>query len=269
MSEPLKVMWGQHTHTPEWIQMAILLGNTMIIIKLHQSASYQMIHDDSWSMIPRNLSSRIWDLSWCVQFRDVFQTHLVGICFSLFQVWGSLNDAAVPILGLFLLRGEDEYFFACHGLSRHSRLSRLSGTSSSWSVCICVMFIICAKFDVSYFGSSTQHTVSNMKNVNFACFACCSGDEGYERMSKIWLFNECCGLQKDVPHTQTLSDGGPQLKRGKFEKSSSNIMSFTEMKVQKPHEYTVRSFTSVFVLVAFYGQDQKIVAVLAVSRQKL
>ena len=32
------------------------------------------------------------------------------------QVWGSLNDAAVPILGLFLLRGEDEYFFACHGL---------------------------------------------------------------------------------------------------------------------------------------------------------
>lgn len=37
-------------------------------------------------------------------------------------------------------------------------------------------------------------------------------------MSKIWLFNECCGLQKDVPHTQTLSDAdGPQLSGEKFE----------------------------------------------------
>ena len=44
-------------------------------------------------------------------------------------------------------------------------------------------------------------------------------------MSKIWLFNECCGLQKDVPHTQTLSDAdGPQLSGEKFEKSSSKII---------------------------------------------
>ena len=59
-------------------------------------------------------------------------------------------------------------------------------------------------------------------------------------MSKIWLFNECCGLQKDVPHTQTLSDAdGPQMSGEKFEKSSSKIISSAEFKVQKPREFTV------------------------------
>ena len=28
------------------------------------------------------------------------------------------------------------------------------------------------------------------------------GHQGYERLSKIWLFNECCGVQKDVPASQ-------------------------------------------------------------------
>ncbi|CAE7286738.1 unnamed protein product [Symbiodinium natans] len=64
---------------------------------------------------------------------------LVVFRFLFVDVWGGLNDAAVPILGLYLLRGEDESFFAC-----------------------------------------------------------------YERLSKIWLFNECCGIQKDVTFVSAL-----------------------------------------------------------------
>lgn len=83
------------------------------------------------------------DLQWCTTTLKILVVLLVPVVlirFLFLDVWGSLNDAAVPILGLFLLRGEDEYFFAC-----------------------------------------------------------------YERMSKIWLFNECCGLQKDVTFVSALT----------------------------------------------------------------
>ncbi|CAJ1356424.1 unnamed protein product [Effrenium voratum] len=65
---------------------------------------------------------------------------IVLVRFLFLDVWGSVNDAAVPILGLFLLRGEDECFRAC-----------------------------------------------------------------YERLSKIWLFNECCGVQQDVTFISALT----------------------------------------------------------------
>ena len=64
---------------------------------------------------------------------------LVIFRFIFVDVWGGLNDAAVPILGLYLLRDGDQNFFAC-----------------------------------------------------------------YERLSKIWLFNECCGMQKDVTFVSAL-----------------------------------------------------------------
>ena len=74
-----------------------------------------------------------------IKFLVVLLVPLVAFRFLFVDVWGGLNDAAVPILGLYLLRGEDENFFAC-----------------------------------------------------------------YERLSKIWLFNECCGIQKDVTFVSAL-----------------------------------------------------------------
>lgn len=103
----------------------------------------QFVRSDDGAKIPSMAGRAGRDLRCCSTTLKILVVLLVPVVFVRFlflDVWGSLNDAAVPILGLFLLRGEDECFFAC-----------------------------------------------------------------YERLSKIWLFNECCGIQKDVSFVSALT----------------------------------------------------------------
>mmetsp|Transcript_41947 Transcript_41947/g.99934 ORF Transcript_41947/g.99934 Transcript_41947/m.99934 type:complete len:283 (+) Transcript_41947:48-896(+) len=94
------------------------------------------------SSMPRMEGTAGQHLSWsalALKSLVVLLCPLVVFRFIFVDVWGGLNDAAVPILGLYLLREGDQNFFAC-----------------------------------------------------------------YERLSKIWLFNECCGMQKDVTFVSAL-----------------------------------------------------------------
>lgn len=103
----------------------------------------QFLRSDEGTKMPTMAGRAGRDLQFCsstLKFLVVLLVPVVLIRFLFLDVWGSLNDVAVPVLGLFLLRGEDENFNAC-----------------------------------------------------------------YERLTKVWLFNECCGVQKDVTFVSALT----------------------------------------------------------------
>ena len=203
-----------------------------------ESSFISCIRDDPWWSIKKS-NQCFWDVS---NF-GMSSKHISWGCFlcwtrwrfrkpfgsqrDMSQVWGSLNDAAVPILGLFLLRGEDEYFFACHGLREKGNKFQL----------MYLMFLhnlymqnsMCQKSS----GSWTYNNVLDASLVTVVMKA----TSGCRRFGSSTSAVVCKKMCRTLRLCQTLTV------RSWAEKSlknpSSKIISSAEFKVQKPREFTV------------------------------